>query len=401
MKLSAIQVRNAKPQEKPYKIPDGKGLYLHISKAGKKTWRYRYRFDGKESTLVLGEYPQLSLESARKDRVTKRELLDAGKNPALERKLEKQRYITDLKREKQKIENSFENVANEWWRQQRDRWSDGHAKAVIGTLKADVFPFIGDLPIDEITPPEILTIVQSIEKRGALEIAKKTLQRITAVFRYAVQTGRAPNNPATEMRGVLKKKKVRHHPMIKPEELPVFLRTLTAADIHITTKLALKFTILTSARSGEVRFAVWDEIDFDNRLWRIPAKRMKMKKDHTVPLSKQAISILKEMHELFGKMNFIFPGIHYPGKALSENTLLYTLHRIGYHGKATVHGFRALFSTISNKTGFNPDAIERQLAHRERNQVRAAYHRSEYLEQRRELMQWWADLLQKLEQSES
>ena len=195
------------------------------------------------------------------------------------------------------------------------------------------------------------------------------------------------------MKGVLKAKKVVHHTMIPPDEMPGFLRTLSVGDIHITTKLAIQFTILTATRSGEVRGATWNEIDLGKRLWSIPAERMKMKSPHTVPLSDHAAAILSRLKILYSDTGLVFPGIHYPEKQLSENTMLYGLYRLGYHSKATMHGFRALFSTICNEAGFNPDAIERQLAHRERNTVRAAYHRSEYMPERIKMMQWWADYL--------
>jgi len=243
----------------------------------------------------------------------------------------------------------------------------------------------------------ILQILRTIEARGALVIAAKILQRTTAVFRYAVQTGRASYNPAAEMRGVLKARKVQHHPMIQPDEFPEFLQNLTKADIHTTTKLAIQFTILTAARSGEVRGATWNKIDFEKGLWSIPAERIKMQLPHTIPLSTTALSILNRVKILFGDKHFLFPGIHSFAKPLSENTMLYALYRMGYHSKATMHGFRALFSTIANKAGFNPDAIERQLAHRENNTVRAAYHRSEYMTERIKILQWWADYLCLLE----
>jgi integrase len=266
----------------------------------------------------------------------------------------------------------------------------------LTSFKRNVFPFLGGIQVDQIEPPQVLKVLRVIESRGALEMAAKTLQRITAVFRYAIQTGRATYNPAAEMKGALKAKKVAHHTMISPEEMPDFLRALSGGDIHITTKLAIHFTILTATRSGEVRGATWDEVDLEKRLWSIPAKRMKMKSQHTVPLSDQAITILERLKILYGGKGLVFPGIHYPKKQLSENTMLYGLYRLGYHSKATMHGFRALFSTICNEEGFNPDAIERQLAHRERNAVRAAYHRSEYMPERTKMIQWWADYLDEL-----
>jgi integrase len=246
----------------------------------------------------------------------------------------------------------------------------------------------------------IMNILKAIEARDALVIAQKVLQRMTAVFRYAVQIGSAPHNPAAEMKGVIKKRAVQHYHMITVEELPAFLRALIGADLHVTTRLALEFAILTAARTGEVRGATWDEIDLEKRLWTVPGERMKMKIVHTVPLSRQAVEILARMKSLCGGEGIVFPGSRATiKKPLSENTLLYAMYRMGYHNRATVHGFRAAFSTIANEAGYNPDAIERQLAHREKNQVRAAYHRSEYMTERVEMMQWWADHLEVLKNS--
>ena len=396
--LTAIQARNAKGKEKPYKLNDGKGLFLHIATSGKKTWRYRYELPpGKESTFVIGEYPVLSLEGARAERVALREMVKAGINPAEARRHEKQAVIEAQEEAKKEVENSFEAIALDWHWHQKDRWTAGHAEAVIKCLQRYAFESFGGLQVDRVTPPMVLEVIRDIEAKGSLEMASKTLHRIGAVFRFAIQTGRATYNPAADMRGALKAKKVEHHKMISPDELPEFLKSLTAGDIHTTTKSAIQFTILTAARSGEVRGAIWKEIDLEKRLWSIPAERMKMRSPHTVPLSQQALAILNRMKIFHGDGGLVFPGIHYPEKPLSENTMLYALYRIGYHSKATMHGFRALFSTIANEAGFNPDAIERQLAHREKNAVRAAYHRSEYMTERIKMMQWWADYLQKLE----
>ena len=396
--LTAIQVRNAKAKEKDYKITDSKGLFLHVAASGKKTWRYRYELPpGKESTFVIGEYPSLSLEAARAERVTLREMIKAGINPADARKQEKQTKVEAREAEKKLAANTFEVVAREWHQQQLNRWAPATAKGVLVCLERNALPFLGDKQVDQITPPMVLEALRAVENRGALGMARKTIQAINGVLRYAVQTGKATYNPASDMRGVLKAQKVRHRTMVPPEEMPGFLKALAAGDIHSTTKSAIQFTILTATRSGEVRYATWAEIDFEQRLWAIPAERMKMKSPHTVPLSKQAVAILDRMKILYGDKGLIFPGIHYPNKPLSENTMLYGLYRIGYHSKATMHGFRALFSTIANEAGFNPDAIERQLAHREKNAIRAAYHRSEYLPERIKMMQWWADHLQRLE----
>lgn len=396
-KLTALQVRKAKPQKKAYKLTDGHGMHLHVSPTGNKSWRYRFRVAGKESTFTLGEYPGMSLEKARIGRVEARKLVKDGKNPAEERRKVKQAIRDEEKAAREINKNTFEFIAFEWIDQQRERWSKAHTDAVLATLKADVFPSIGRHPVDTIQPPMVLLILRAIESRGALEIAAKVLQRMNAVFRYAVQTGRATYNPAADMKGVLKSRKVNHMTALSREDLPQFLRELATGDIHTTTRLALQFLILTAARSGEVRGAIWDEINRQDRMWVIPAERMKMSTPHKVPLSIQAVAILERLERMYGGEGMIFPGIRQGSKQLSQNTLLYALYRLGYHSQATVHGFRATFSTIANESGFDGDVIEKALAHEERNRVRAAYHRSEYLEQRRELMQWWADLLQQIE----
>ncbi|MBU1140026.1 MAG: tyrosine-type recombinase/integrase [Proteobacteria bacterium] len=396
-KLTVAQLRQTKPKNLPYKLPDGHGMHLYVATSGLMTWRYRYRIAGKESTFTLGEYPQMSLGHARMARMEAREMVRAGKNPALVRREEIQHEIVKQLASKDAKENSFKNVALEWIEQQRERWSKDHAEAVLNTLRFDAFPGIGDQSVDTITPPQVLNILRKIEDRGSLEIARKVLQRMNAVFRYAVQTGKATYNPAADMQGVLKTRRVQHRAAISSDDLPQFLRDLSSGDIHTTTKLALQFTVLTAARSGETRGATWDEIDIEAKLWKIPAKRMKMDSPHTVPLSKQAVAILERVGRLYGKEGLVFPGIRDHSKQLSENTMLYALYRLGYHSRATVHGFRATFSTIANESGFSGDVIEKALAHEERNKVRAAYHRSEYIEQRRELMQWWADLLLQME----
>lgn len=395
-KLTAVEVRNSKPGKKNYKIPDGNGMYLHVAASGLKTWRYRFKVDEKESTFTLGEYPKMNLEQARLARMAAREKVRDGENPAQLRKQEKQRNLEKQRAVEIAKINSFKNIALEWVGIQRSGWSHDHAEAVLNTLLLDAFPAIGEQPIDTVAPPAILNIIRKIENRGALEMARKVLQRMNAVFRYAIQTGRATYNPAAEMKGVLKPKKTNHRPALSIEDLPLFMKTLSTGDIHTTTRLAIQFVILTAARSGEVRGATWNEINIDYKLWKIPAERMKMNTPHTVPLSKQAIAILERVGKIYGKEGLVFPGIRQDSKQLSENTMLYALYRLGYHSKATIHGFRATFSTIANESGFDGDIIEKALAHEERNKVRAAYHRSEYIEQRREMMQWWGDLLQKM-----
>lgn len=398
-KLTAVQVRNLKPREKAYAIADGAGLSVHVKPTGIVSWRYRYRFNGKATTQVLGNYPEMTLAEARAAHQRSRSLLRDGVNPTAEKKLKKLEEEKKNQQEAIDSKNTFKAVAKDWIEQQSGKWSDEHAKAVLKTLEHDAFPSFGDKRVDKLTPPDILEVIRKIEARGSYEIASKVLQRIGAVCRYAVQTGLAMYNPAADMRGVLKTRKVQHRAALQEDELPEFLQKLGKSDEHIITKAALLFTIHTAARTGEVRFAVWKEINFSSREWRIPGERMKMKTPHVVPLTDQTLLILEAMkaHSVDNEDGYIFPGIKSPYKPLSENTMLYAMYRLGYHSRATVHGFRAVFSTIANESGlFDSDAIERQLAHQERNKVKAAYNRAEYLPERRKIMQWWSNFIEEL-----
>ena len=392
-KLSAALLRTVKPKNKPYKLTDGYGLHLHVATSGTCTWRYRFKIAGKESTFVLGEYPQMSLADARTARVLAREDVKRGINPGRKRKEEKQALID----QQQAKENSFQSIAEEWIEKQRERWTGNHATSVYRSLVKNIFPYIGDQPVEEVTPPMLVKVMERMENRDALEGARKVLQRVNGVFMYAIRTGRATYNPAASLKGALKTRKVQHHAALTKEEMPQFLSDLAKARIHITTLLGLRFLILTGARTREVREAVWSEIDMGGKLWRIPAARMKMGTDHKVPLSKQSLEILDQAGDMFGRSGYLFPAIRNYNKPMSQNTMIQAIHKMGYGKKTTVHGFRSTFSTIANESGFDGDVIEKAIAHMERNRVRAAYHRSEYIEQRRELMQWWAELLQKME----
>lgn len=391
-KLSAVQVRNAKTTGKPYKLSDGYGLYFHVSKGGKKTWRYRYRIAGTESTFVLGSYPQMELSEARIARQEARELVKKGINPARERKRKIEEKVNELLHD----QNTFQVVAKEWLDKQVENWSENHAAAVIKSLHRNVYPQIGNRPIAEITTPELEQMMKRVEKRGALEMARKVLQRVNSIFVFAVRTGKVPHNPAASLKRALKTRKVVHHAALSKSDLPQFFKDLEKGRLHISTKLGLKFLILTAARTDEVRRSDWNEVDYEEVIWRIPASRMKMDSPHNIPLSRQAIQILNKIGDTFGRKGYIFPSVRSYEKPMSQNALLYAMHSLGYHSKATVHGFRATFSTIANESGFKPDVIERSLAHMERNRVRAAYNRAEYLQERKKLMQWWADLLDEL-----
>lgn len=386
MPLTDTAARQAKPKEAAYKLADSGGLYLLVQPNGAKYWRLKYRIASKEKVLALGVYPEVKLAEARAKRDEAKKLISSGIDPIAARREEE-------RQQKIRAGNSFEAIAREWHEQQRGRWTDDTAGRAIALLEADLFPSLGDRPITEITAPMVLEAVRKVEKRGALDVASRALQRAKAVFRYAIQTGRAEYNPASDLAGALKTRKVEHRAALGRSELPELLRKIEAYDGQPVTRLALRLVVLTFVRSRELREASWEEFDLDRAEWRIPAERMKMRAPHIVPLSAQAVATLKELQLLTGRYPLVFPGQNDHERPMSENTLLYAMYRMGYHGRATVHGFRATASTILNESGFRHDAIERQLAHAERNKVRAAYHRSEYLEERKKMMQWWADFL--------
>ncbi|MFM5559382.1 tyrosine-type recombinase/integrase [Aeromonas rivipollensis] len=383
MPLSDTAARQAKFNDKPQKLSDEKGLFLLVNQSGK-YWRLKYRHGGKEKVLALGVYPEVSLKEARAKRDDARRLIAEGVDPSLARKQSKvaNRLAS---------ENSFEALAREWYQSQLARWSPSHATRVIESLEVDAFPDLGLVPVAELTAPMMLDALRKVEARGATETAGRVLQRIGAIMRYAIQTGRASYNPAQDLKGALKAAKKEHRPALPRAELPEFYRRLAVEPLNPATRLAFHLLMLTMTRPGEVRFARWDEFDLERAEWRIPAERMKMRAPHIVPLSRQALAVLAELRPLTGHCELLFPSERKLTDPMSENTLSYAMGRMGYKGIATPHGFRALASTTLNEEGFDPDVIERQLAHAERNKVRAAYHRAEYLDDRRKLLQWLAD----------
>jgi integrase len=394
--LTVLDIRNAKP---PCRLADGGGLFFEITLTGVKRWLYRFKIDGVNGMYIVGRYPELSLKEARESHFKAKALVRQGINPAKARRGIKRENIEKDNKRRDLRTKSFENIALEWIEQQREGWSMDHARAILETLKRDVFGRIGDQPIDTITPPEVLKILRKIETRGSLEIARKVLQRMSAVFRYAIQTGRATYNPAADMQGVLKAKAVEHMPAVYDKELSELLRAINSnTKIHITTKLALQFTAATACRSGEVRKAHWTEILLEEKEWHIPAERMKMRRPHIVPLSKQALAILTRASALFGTEGLIFPSVRDAKEPMSDNAMSKALRDMGYRGKATPHGFRSSFSSMAHeRSGFPSEVIEKALAHEEKNKIKGAYNRAEYLEQRRQLMDWWGNKLQTLE----
>ena len=386
MSLSDAKVRNAKPQAKPYKITDGEGMFLLVTPSGSKYWRLKYHFAGREKLLALGVYPEVSLGDARERRTQARKAIAAGNDPG------------EVKREAKRLavlqtENAFETVAREWYEQRKHEWKPSSTKTILKRLERHIFPKLGKRPIATITAPDILSMLRVIEGSGTLDTAQRVMQMCGQVFMYAIATGRAERNPVPDLRGALKTPVTQHHAYLKAADLPEFLKKLEAYDGALQTKLALRFLLLTYVRTIELRGAEWPEIDFDKAEWRIPAGRMKMKELHIVPLSRQAVAVLRELQKHTGNRQYLFPNQHNPVSFMSENTMLYALYRMGYHSRTTGHGFRSTASTILNENGFMPDVIERQLAHCERNKVRAAYNHAQYLPERRKMMQWWADYL--------
>lgn len=380
--LTATKVKALKGREKPYKVGDKDGLYLDVRPNGSKYWRFRYRWKGRQKLLALGVYPDVSLAKARDRTRAARDALTDGVDPAAEKK-----------RLKQRTANSFRVLAEEWHEKQRHLWTENHAERVLKSLEDNVFGELGAEPAEDITAQDLLGCLRKIENRGALETASRVLQRCNAVYRYAIASGRVTYNPAADLRGALKAPKFQHYKALDRKELPELLKKLDEYDGDPVTKCAVRFMMLTFVRTTELRFAQWPEIDWKEGIWTVPANRMKMKREHLVPLSEQAIDVLEELWDLNEKREYIFASPRKPRQPISENTVLYALYRMGYHSRATGHGFRATASTILHELGFNPDAIERQLAHVERNKVKAAYNRSEYLEERIRIMQTWADQL--------
>lgn len=385
MALSDKAIRAAKPGEKPIKLFDERGLFLLVTPAGGKWWRLRYRYLGKEKLISLGTYPDTTLARARENRDQARTLLADGIDPSEARR-------SADRSKKLSAANSFAAVAREWHGKQEHTWAKKHAEDVLRRLEANIFPSIGPRPIGEIEAPELLSTVRKIEARGAYDLAHRVMAVCGQVFRYGVATGRCKRDPTGDLRGALTPHKAKHQAAVRPEELPELLHKIDAYDGDPLTRLALQLMAATFVRTNELIGALWDEFDLDAAVWVIPAGRMKMKTEHLVPLSKQAIAILKTLKEAGRGSRFVFPGRN-RDKPISNNTMLFALYRMGYRGRMTGHGFRAVASTVLNEAGFNPDAIERQLAHCERDEVRGAYNRAEYLPERRKLMKWWADYL--------
>ena len=392
MSLTDKSIRTARHSDKAVRLFDGGGLYLEFAPKGGKWWRLKYRFGGKEKRFSLGVYPHVTLKQARERRDEAKKLLANGIDPSVQRKASNA-AVTE------RAANSFEAIAREWFASFSRKWVKGHSDKVLRRLEHNVFPYLGARPIAEITTRELLVVLRKVEGRGAIETAHRTKQNCSQVFRYAVATGRAERDPTVELRGALTPVRERHHPTITdPKAIGALLRAIVGYDGSLVTRCALRLAPLTFVRPGELRRAEWPEFDFDKAEWRIPAERMKMREQHIVPLSTQAVAVLMELQPLTGRNRYVFPGARTNGRPMSENTVNAALRRLGYASdQMTGHGFRSMASTLLNEQGWHRDAIERQLAHAERDNVRAAYNYAEHLPERRRMMQAWSDYLDTLE----
>lgn len=389
--LTDVAARSAKPKHKPYKLAAGGGLYLEVMPSGSKCWRWKYRFGAKEKRLALGIYPEASMAAARGGRDQAKALLRQGRDPSAERKADKARAVLDGA-------NTFEGVAREWLEAQRRTMTASTFAKAERTLKATVFPWIGTRPVADLEAPEVLAVLKRIEARGANETAHRMRARMGQVFRYAIAHGVATRDPTADLRGALAPVVTRSHAAITdPAKVADLLRSIDGHAGQFATRCALKLAPMLFVRPGELRRAEWSEFDLDAAEWRIPAAKMKMREEHVVPLATQAVDILRELQPLTGRGKYLFPSLRSPKEPMSENTVNAALRRLGFDKDTmTGHGFRALASTRLNELGWKPDVIERQLAHAERNKVRAAYNRAHYMAERKEMMQAWADYLDAL-----
>lgn len=389
MPLTDTAIKKAKPGAKPVKLSDGKGLYLLVSPAGSKLWRWKYRVLGKEKVMALGAYPDVSLAQAREGMAEARKSRAAGTDPMVKRKADKVASRTAAI-------NSFEAVARVWWAHWKPARSEQHAGQVMRRFEANVFPYIGARPVSEIQAPELVTMLKAIEARGVNDLAKRALQTSGQVFRYAIAHGLAKRNPATDIKpgDVLASRQKLNLARIDGKELPELLRHIDAYQGAAITRLAMRLMAMTFVRTTELIGARWAEFDLDGARWDIPADRMKMKTPHIVPLSSQAVNVLKTLQLITGHGAMLFPGERDHEKSMSNNTILKALERMGYKGRMTGHGFRGVASTLLHEMGFDHAHIELQLAHQERDEVSAAYNHATYLKQRAKMMQDWGDYLE-------
>lgn len=395
MALSDTAIRGLKRSKKPYKVFDRDGLFLLVNPSGSRLWRWRYRFDGKEKLMAFGEYPIVSLARARERLLAGRKMLDSGTDPMAERKAEAAVKEKQIQAQLREAENSFEKVARRWWYWWAAGKSPRHADYVLRRLEADVFPAFGHKFIDSVSAADIRELMLGVEGRGARDVAKRSHETTSQIFRYAIAHGIATRNPAADFkpRDILAQASSENFARVDAKDLPDLLVKIYSYDGDALTRLGMRLLAYTFVRTSELIEAQWLEFDLDSERWDIPAERMKMDTPHIIPLSRQSVEILRALKLLTGKGRFVFPGANDKDKPMSNNTILFGLYRLGYKGRMTGHGFRGLASTILHENEFPDEHIELQLAHQKRNKVAAAYNHAKYLRQRAAMMQWWADYL--------
>lgn len=395
MKLTNKACQNAKPTEKPYKLSDGGGLYLHVTKDGSRYWRMKYYYLGKEKLLAFGVYPIITLAEARERREAAKKVLANGQDPSQIKKTEKRLAIRNSR-------NTFEVVAREWHEKQKEKWTPHHALNLTRRMEIDIFPYIGSRPIADINPPELLEdVLRKIEQRGSLDVAQRVKQICGQVFRYGIATGRCQRDPSADLKGALKVAKTEHFAALDIQEIPDFLKALdkNEARLYPRTVRAIRMLMLCFTRTTELIHAQWKEFDFENKVWEIPAARMKMRKTHVVPLSRQVIELLQDQKKETGHLNtvYVFPGQINHKVPMSNNTILFAIGRLKYKGRMTGHGFRALaMSTIKEKLGYRHEVVDRQLAHAPMSKIDRAYDRAKFIDDRTRMMQDWADYIDSL-----
>jgi integrase len=393
-------IKKANSIVKTIKISDGGGMYLQVQPNGSKYWRMNCRINGKQITLSFGLWPNVSIAEARVKQEESKKKIGKGINPIEEKREQSRLQLEEMlvKESKEDIQkNTFKKVSLEWHKRQTLHWTEKHANDVLNSLKYHVYPDLGAKPISTITKQDVIANLRKLEAEGMHETCYRVRQRIEAIFDYAEIEDHCIGNPSKGLQKIFIKPQPKSHHSLPISELPEFLKKIEADKVtSASTVLAMKFMILTFVRSSELRFAEWDEFDIESKepLWIIPAERMKMRKTHHVPLSKQAVGILVNMQKYFGPEGYVFPQVRTPEKPMSENTLLYFSNRLGYAGRNTIHGFRTVASTVLNESRrWSPDVIELQLAHQESNKVRKVYNRAQHLDERRKMMEWWADYI--------
>lgn len=390
-KLTDLKIRQAIPSNKVSKLSDGRGMYLLLHPNGSKYWRMDFRHQGKQKTLALGIWPEVSLREAREKRDKAKLEIQSKINPIEQRRTEENDEKSQQELIENRLKNTFHTVANEWLNKHALSWSEDHIRRVTHALENHIYPYLKDQTLEEIEAPKLLNMLRKLESQEKHEAAHKTRQRLEAIFRYGITTGKYKKNPAIDLKGALTTHKMKNHAYLREDDLPIFISKLDQYEGDRLTQIAVTFILYTFVKTSELRLAIWDEIDLDriNPIWKIPSERMKMKRPHYVPLVPQTVELLNEVKALIDSKDLIFPSQKNIQKAMSENTLLYALYRMGYHSRTTVHGFRSTANTILNKSRkWHPNVIEKQLAHKEGNKIKTTYNHAEYLDEHQEMMQW-------------